>query len=214
MTYFLLSITNACNKSCDYCVVRPWLNSPDYPDKATAQDFIDFLAKEMQPGDVVELTGGEPTMFPGLFKILDFLKENGTKVILRTNGFKLGKWRKNFENAVVVLARHDSCDEYMSERKKHLLPQDLVLDGIPDDIKQKEQDKPIFKADAVSPETSHPFKRMFHITNDGKIRFMSCCKDDMGTLWDYRLRTYHCCYTCPYALGAWNLARRMRIWSR
>jgi len=209
MTYFLLSITNTCNKSCSYCVVKPWLNNPEYPDKAAAEDFIEFLASEMQAGDVVELTGGEPTLFANTAKLLDWLKEHGAKIILRTNGALLGGWRKDYPNMVVVLAKHDSDELYMEERRKHLQPQDLVLDGVPERVKQKEQDKPIFVNDETSPLDAHPFNRMFHVTNDGKVRNMSCCKDDMGTIWKFEPREYVRCPECPFALGAWNLIARI-----
>ncbi len=210
MTYFLLSITNTCNKSCAYCVVKPWLNNPEYPDKATAEDFIAFLEKEMQPGDAVELTGGEPTLFPGFMKLLQWLKVHQAKVILRTNGAFLNGWRASYPDMVVVLARHDSDDAYMDERKGCLFPQDLVLETVEDHLKQTEQDKPIFVNNETSPLTQHPFTKMFHITNDGKVRFMSCCKEAMGTIWDYVPRKYHCCHNCPFALGAWNLIARIK----
>jgi len=210
MTYFLLSITNTCNKACAYCVVKPWLNNPEYPDKATAEDFIRFLQGEMVEGDVVEITGGEPTLFHNFLVLFDFLKHRGAKVVLRTNGFNLSRWRKSYDNMVVVLAKHDSADEYMEERKRHLLPHDLVLDGIPDDIKQKEPNKPVFRNDSVSPLQSHPFQKSFFITNDGKVRCMPCSDKDMGTIWDFKPRPYHCCRECPYMLGAWNLVNRIK----
>jgi hypothetical protein len=210
VTYFLISLTNKCNKKCSYCVVEQWLNKPDFPDKITASDLILFLEKEFQPSDVVELTGGEPTLFPGLIMLLDWLKEHEAKVIIRTNGLNLGGWRRCYDNLVIVLARHDSDEDYMSKRKEYLLPHDLVLDGIPEHIKQKEQDKPIFVNDETSPLTSYPFTKAFFITNDGKIKFMPCCSEDLGTVWDYKPRKYHCCDNCPYMLGAWNLASRIR----
>jgi organic radical activating enzyme len=213
MTYFLLSITNTCNKSCGYCVVKPWLNNPEYPDKITAADIMDFLEKEMQPGDAVELTGGEPTLFPGLLLLLEWLKEHGAKVIMRTNGLWLDSWRKEFPGMVLALARHDSSDSYMEERKRHLMPWDKVVDKIPDDEMQKEQDRPVFKKGKDNPLTAHPFKKMFFVTNDGKIRFMACCKEDMGTVWDYKPREYCCCPDCSYALLAWNLIARIKQWS-
>jgi len=209
MTYFLISLTNKCNKSCDYCVVKQWRNNPDFPDKITAGDLILFLGKELQAGDVAELTGGEPTLFPDLTVLLDWLKKHGAKAIIRTNGLNLGGWRRCYDNLIVVLARHDSDEDYMGKRKKHLLPQDLVLDGIPEHVKQKEQGKPVFVNDETSPLTSHPFAKAFFITPDGKIKFMPCCNEDLGTVWDCKPRKYHCCGNCPYMLGAWNLASRI-----
>jgi hypothetical protein len=211
LTYFLLSITNACNKACGYCVVKPWLNNPLYPDKCTAQDFIGFLQKEMKPGDVVEITGGEPTMFTGLISLLEWLKENGARAILRTNGILLDEWRGSYPNMAVVLARHNSSKGYMRERKRCLLPQDLVLEGIPEHIKQKAPCKPVFANDETSPLSSHPFKRAFFLTNDGKIRFMPCIKADMGNITaGWKAEKWDCMAMdkCPYMLGAWNIISR------
>ncbi|MDR2554163.1 MAG: radical SAM protein [Fibromonadaceae bacterium] len=209
MTYFLLSITNRCNKACNYCVVKPWLNNHDFPDKITATDLISFLEKEFCEGDVVELTGGEPTLFRELETLLDWLKEHGAKVIIRTNGLNLRERRKKYDNIVVVLAKHDSSDSYMSERKTYLLPHDLVLDAIPDSIKQKEGGKPIFIPSNESPYTSHPFTRSLFISADGKVKAMACCSVDMGTVWDYKLLKYQMCDKCDTMLGAWNLINRI-----
>jgi len=209
MTYFLLSITNTCNKSCGYCAVKLWLNNPEYPDKIATDDIIKFLGKEMKAGDAVELTGGEPTLFPGLMALLDWLKKHKVKTIMRTNGFRLGEWRKDYPNMIVVLAKHDSDEKYMQERKKHLLPQDLVLDGIPEHVKQTAEGKPVFVNDETSPLREHPFKRMLFVTNDGRTRCCPSCEQDMGTAWDFKPRLYHCCQRCSYMLGAWNLAARL-----
>jgi len=213
MTYFLLSITNRCGKSCSYCVVKTWLNNPEYPDKATAQDFMDFLAQAMQSGDTVEITGGGPTLFPDLLLLLDFLKRSNAKAILRTNGAMLGEWRKDYPNMIVVLAKHDSSDNYMASRKDCLLPHDLILDGIPDVIKQKEKYKPVFKADEISPLARHGYNRNFFITNDGKVRFMPCSEMSAGNIVERQYApTPVICKDhsqCPYMLGAWNLVRRL-----
>jgi len=210
MTYFLISITNRCNKDCSYCVVKQWLNNPEYPDKATAGDFISFLEREINKGDVVELTGGEPTLFHGLTMLLDFLKDSCAKVILRTNGLCLGEWRKDYPNMIVVLARHDSNDDYIAERKKYLLPCDIVVDKIPENKMQKEANKPIFINDTENPLSSHPFNRALFITADGNIRFMPCISESMGTIWDFKPENWHCCKKCSYMLGAWNLVNKIK----
>jgi MoaA/NifB/PqqE/SkfB family radical SAM enzyme len=190
-------------------VVAQWRNNPEFPDRLTVNGLAGFLEKKLQPGDVVELTGGEPTLFYGLAELLGWLRDSKAKVILRTNGSRLGEWRKDFGNLVIVLARHDSSEDYIGKRKKHLLAHDLVLDGIPDNIKQKEQGKPIFVNDELSPLNSYPFKKAFFIMPDGKVKFMPCCKEDLGTIWNCKPRKYHLCEKCPYMLGAWNLVNRI-----
>lgn len=210
MTYFLLSITNKCNKACPYCVVKPWLNNPEYPDKATAADFILFLKKEFQSGDAVELTGGEPTLFPDLEKMLDWLKERAAKVILRTNGLNLGEWRKKYSNLIVVLAKHDSTDGYMRDRKKHLLAHDLTIESIPESIKQKSPFKAVFAKSEESPWEEHPFERSFFVSADGKVRAMACCSNDMGTVWNYKPRKYQVCGKCDTIIGAYDLITKIK----
>jgi len=211
MTYFLLSVTNTCNKSCDYCVVKPWLNNTKYPDKINAAHIIRFLGGQMEPGDIAEITGGEPTLWPDLFTLLDWLKDHGAKVILRTNGINLGAWREIYDNMVVVLARHDSDGAYMAARQKYLMPCDLAKGSMPEEQKQKEFAKPVFKCDEESPLGTHGINRAFHITNDGNIRFMPCMNVSMGNLiTGWKLEEWECftMNNCPYMLGAWNLVER------
>jgi len=210
--HFLLSITNACNKSCNYCVMKKWINNPEYPDKATIDDFIVFLNQAILPGDTAEVTGGEPTLHSDLLILLDYLKERNVKTILRTNGIKLGEWRKKYPNMIVVLAKHDSSDEYMEKRKSYLLPHDVVLDSISEEQKQKKENIPEFicKEDTFK---IHPYDSQFFVTNDGKVRFSPCSEIYAGNI---HTREYN--YTplickdiekCSFLLGAWNLAARI-----
>jgi len=208
-SYYLISLTNKCNKSCDYCVVKQWRNNPEFPDKIKCGDLIAFLEDKINSGDVVELTGGEPTLFDGLTILLDFLKMKGAYVIIRTNGFNLGEWRKDYPNVILVLAQHDSSEDYIAERKKYMMPHDRFVDKIPENKIQKEANKPIFINDSEDPLTSHPFTKALFITADGNVRFMPCSNESMGTIWDFKAKNWHCCESCPYMLGAWNLAQRI-----
>lgn len=214
MTYFLISLTNKCNKSCDYCVVKQWRNNPAYPDKITAEDVIAFLAKEARAGDIVELTGGEPTLFPNLNNLLDFCKELRLKVIMRTNGLNLGEWRKEYDNLTIVFAKHDSSEEYMEKRKKHLFSQDIIEEYI--DGKKVSSDSlvPEFKTNDTSPLNSHGITKPFFITADGNVRFMPCVEQSWGNIigLQYKREEHYCLdmQTCPYMLGAWNLQSFMQ----
>jgi len=213
--YFLISLTNKCNKACDYCIVKQWRNNPEFPDKVKCSDLIVFLSDKINSGDVVELTGGEPTLFDDLTVLLDFLKEKETYVIIRTNGCKLSEWRKNYENMIVILAKHDSTAEFIEKQKEHLLAWDRIIDGIPEELKQGHSwETPKFlprKADENDrePTAEHPFGNAFFITADGRIRFMSCCNLFQGDIWDYKPLKFLMCSKCPFMLGAWDLIRHI-----
>jgi len=216
MTCFLLSVTNSCNKACAYCVVKQWRNNPEYPDKIAAIDVIKFLGKEMKAGDTVELTGGEPTLFTGLLLLLEWLREHNARVIMRTNGCKLDSWRKEFPNMVIVLAKHDSSDEYIEQKRAFLLPHDIVQTEL--DIVPPDSTEPKFRTNDTSPLGKHGYTKAFFVTADGNLRFMPCVNVSMGNIInsDYSLEPWSCLAmnSCPYMLGAWNLAARMEKWSR
>jgi organic radical activating enzyme len=218
MTYFLLSITNKCNKSCGYCVVKPWLNKQaEFPDKLNAADLISWLGTLIQSGDVAEITGGEPTLFPELTNLLDFLLLFHAKVILRTNGFHLDLIdRSKYDNMIVILAKHDSPDSFIEKIKPLLKPWDLLKTEVDPNVKQaisEDYGMPKFATPTV---TRHGFDRFYTVTNDGVVRVMFCqTKPElhtpisrMGTIWEfnYNHTPWYACPECPYGLGAWELA--------
>jgi organic radical activating enzyme len=216
MTYFLLNLSNKCNKACSYCVNKEWLNNPNFPDMMTSSDFINFLEKEMNEGDTVELTGGEPTLFPNLLELLDFLKAKKAKVIMRTNGYKLGQWRKTYLNMIVVLAKHNTADEPFNAMKNYLLEMDIVELGKEERKKQDPNSQvPKFATDEVSSVDWHGYERSLFVTPDGKIRPMPCFPESSGNAIKlaYRLNEFICLNgaKCPYMLGAWNLVSRLGI---
>jgi len=209
MKYFLISVTNACDKSCDYCVVKHYRNNPNYPDKASAQDIVSFFQNHINP-DVVEITGGEPTLYFDLLPLLDWLKEHKTKVILRTNGIRLDSWRENYPNMIVILIKHDSDDSYMLERKKFLFPCDIVMDRLPDEsVAEKEKTLIRLFPKHLYPMKHHEFSKCNFITNDGVIRTMHCTHKTMGTIWDFRPHPDFICKACPQLIAAWNLISRL-----
>jgi uncharacterized radical SAM superfamily Fe-S cluster-containing enzyme len=104
----LLEITDRCNLSCPTCYAS---SSPSYGKHRTL-DEIDFMLKaivenEGQP-DVVQISGGEPTMHPKFFEIIEkcraqpirhlMVNTNGTRIATEPDfAAKLAKYRENFE---------------------------------------------------------------------------------------------------------------------
>ncbi len=88
----VLEITDRCNLSCPTCYA---FSSPTYGRHRTI-DEIDMMlnaivANEGEP-DVVQISGGEPTIHPDFFEILDLAKTKPIKhIMLNTNGIKIAK---------------------------------------------------------------------------------------------------------------------------
>lgn len=218
MNYYLISLTNQCNKNCSYCTVKQFVNNKDYPDKMSCVALVNWLEPLLQKDDVVELTGGEPTMIGSLLFLLDFLKDKNTKVILRTNGYDLRDWRKDYPNMFVILASHNSSEDYINKRKAEaLLPKDVILDcsEFKTNNESSEGKRASFHKELGTYYPIHKFVKMFYVTADGKVQACPAyCEgnrsDDFGafgTVWEFRPILTYLCPDCHYACGAYSVLK-------
>lgn len=88
----ILEITDRCNLSCPTCYAN---SSPNYGRHRTLDEIKKMLdcivANEGEP-DVVQISGGEPTVHPQFFEILDLAKASPVKhLMLNTNGIRIAK---------------------------------------------------------------------------------------------------------------------------
>lgn len=86
----LIEITDRCNLTCPTCYSG---SSPTYGRHRTVEEvekMLDIIvANEGQP-DVVQISGGEPTIHPDFFTILDIAKTKPIKhLMVNTNGIKI-----------------------------------------------------------------------------------------------------------------------------
>lgn len=206
MTYFLLSITNRCNRTCSYCIVREYVNnSVKYPEKLTLACLVKYFDARASASDAVEITGGEPTLLEWTENFVRYLHSRKILAIMRTNGFRL--FRNIYDNLAIVFNPHDESEEYIEARKPLLGKQDLIIHP-----KIVSNQKPVFETDETSPLKKHGFKQMRFITADGNIRTMSCTKGSIGNVFDISDSAYCvACPHCPFMLGAWNIAQRINF---
>lgn len=96
----LVEITDKCNLSCPICYAESgteeFFNSSDIPRIHRSLSQIDTLleaivANEGEP-QVVQISGGEPTIHPDFFQILDLAKSKPIKhLMINTNGVRIAK---------------------------------------------------------------------------------------------------------------------------
>lgn len=104
MNFLQISLTNRCNLGCWHCPMGEWRNAarPRWPlDNAT---LIPFMEKYVPPERwVVELTGGEPSLYPEIDELMRWLSEHNYRTLVKTNGTgSLGK----YPNVTRVAAFH------------------------------------------------------------------------------------------------------------
>ncbi|MEM6380412.1 MAG: radical SAM protein, partial [Bacteroidota bacterium] len=86
----VVELTDRCNLSCPTCYA---CSSPSYGRHRTLEEVKEMLnavvINEGEP-DVVQLSGGEPTIHPDFFAILDYAKQLPIKhLMLNTNGIRI-----------------------------------------------------------------------------------------------------------------------------
>ncbi|KQM64663.1 radical SAM protein [Pedobacter sp. Leaf216] len=88
----VIEVTDRCNLACPTCYA---MSSPSYGRHRTLEEIERMMdvvvANEGEP-DVVQLSGGEPTVHPEFFKILDLAKTKPIKhLMVNTNGIRIAK---------------------------------------------------------------------------------------------------------------------------
>ncbi|TYP73622.1 radical SAM protein [Aquimarina intermedia] len=94
----IVEVTDRCNLSCPTCYAG---SSPTYGRHRTLDEIKKMLdtivANENEP-DVVQISGGEPTVHPQFFEILDYAKQLPIRhLMLNTNGIRIAKNKKFVE---------------------------------------------------------------------------------------------------------------------
>jgi 7,8-dihydro-6-hydroxymethylpterin dimethyltransferase len=88
----VIEVTDRCNLACPTCYA---MSSPSYGRHRTLLEIEQMLdtivANEGKP-DVVQISGGEPTVHPQFFEIMDIAKSKPIKhLMLNTNGIRIAK---------------------------------------------------------------------------------------------------------------------------
>jgi 7,8-dihydro-6-hydroxymethylpterin dimethyltransferase len=88
----VIEITDRCNLACPTCYA---MSSPHYGRHRTVEEvekMLDIIVAAEGSPDVVQISGGEPTVHPDFFAIMDIAKKKPIKhLMLNTNGIRIAK---------------------------------------------------------------------------------------------------------------------------
>jgi 7,8-dihydro-6-hydroxymethylpterin dimethyltransferase len=88
----VVEITDRCNLQCPTCYA---MSSPHYGRHRTVEEverMLDIIVANEGTPDVVQISGGEPTIHPDFFTILDIAKQKPIKhLMVNTNGIRIAK---------------------------------------------------------------------------------------------------------------------------
>lgn len=87
MNFLQISLTNRCNFSCPTCPMGHWRNSAAPRWQLCNDELIPWLDRYVRAQDwLVELTGGEPSLYVGIEELLQWLSDNHYRTLVKTNG--------------------------------------------------------------------------------------------------------------------------------
>ncbi len=88
----IVEVTDRCNLTCPTCYAG---SSPSYGRHRTLDEIkkmLDVIVENEKEPDVVQISGGEPTIHPQFFEILDYAKSLPIRhIMLNTNGIRIAK---------------------------------------------------------------------------------------------------------------------------
>jgi uncharacterized radical SAM superfamily Fe-S cluster-containing enzyme len=91
----LIEITDRCNLTCPTCYA---MSAPGYGRHRTVEEverMLDIICDSEGQPDVVQISGGEPTVHPDFFAILDIAKKKPIRhLMVNTNGIRIAKDRE------------------------------------------------------------------------------------------------------------------------
>lgn len=88
----LVEITDHCNLQCPICYASSGPARPGYRSLEQVERMLDAVVRNEGQPDVVQISGGEPTLHPDLFRILDLAKERPIQhLMLNTNGIRIAR---------------------------------------------------------------------------------------------------------------------------
>jgi len=129
----IIEITDHCDLACPICLVRNRFSY--HHDRSTVAKILDGLIKSEGQIDVINLSGGEPTINPFFREIVDecVSRKEILRVSVSTNGINLAKdaslLRFLAERNVIISLQFDGFEDkpYLSMRGQAIFPQKWAL---------------------------------------------------------------------------------------
>lgn len=96
-------IHNVCNHDCSFCDSRHKDGSQRWFSLEQYKDYTDKLVEACEGKPFwIQITGGEPTLYPQLIELITYMKQKGAFISLISNGTRTLRWWKELKAAKVL----------------------------------------------------------------------------------------------------------------
>lgn len=88
----LLEITERCNLNCPICYAESSPHKGTFRSLTAIEFMLEEIIKNERQADIVQISGGEPTIHPQFFEILDLAKSKPIRhIMVNTNGLRIAR---------------------------------------------------------------------------------------------------------------------------
>ncbi|MBT9330367.1 radical SAM protein [Paracidobacterium acidisoli] len=118
----LIEICDACNLNCPVCYAESGTHRTTYRTLEQIEAMMDMVvANELEP-DVVQISGGEPTLHPDFFRVLDAAKRRPIKhLMVNTNGIRIAQEDGFAEQLAACMPQFELYLQFDSLRRDPLM---------------------------------------------------------------------------------------------
>jgi uncharacterized radical SAM superfamily Fe-S cluster-containing enzyme len=119
---YMVEICDACNLSCPVCYAESGTHRTEFKPLAQVESMLDaIVSNEVQP-DIVQISGGEPTIHPEFFVILDAAKRRPIQhLMVNTNGIRIAQDEAFVERLATYMPRFELYLQFDSLRREPLM---------------------------------------------------------------------------------------------
>jgi uncharacterized radical SAM superfamily Fe-S cluster-containing enzyme len=88
----LIELCDACNLTCPICYAGSGQHRTEYRSLVEIERMLDCVVRNEKQPDVVQISGGEPTLHPDFFRVLEMCKERPIRhLMVNTNGIRIAQ---------------------------------------------------------------------------------------------------------------------------
>src|SRR5256885_15213468 len=126
----LVEVTDRCNLTCPVCYSESSPHRPHHRSLEQVEFLLDRVVRNEGKPDVVQISGGEPTIHPDFFAILDAAKKKPIRhLMVNTNGIRIAKdfeFAKRLTSYAPDFEIYLQFDSFKPQALEHLRGKDLT----------------------------------------------------------------------------------------
>jgi hypothetical protein len=118
----LIEICDACNLTCPICYAGSGQHRTEFRSLSEIEAMLDCVVRNEKEPDVVQISGGEPTLHPDFFRVLEMCKQRPIRhLMVNTNGIRIAQDEEFAKRLAVYMPEFEIYLQFDSLRREPLM---------------------------------------------------------------------------------------------